>query len=101
MKGQCLAKYFFERFGMPTIQAHFHQLVNSISAGLVGRGSDVLGADDALSRDHGWGARFCLFLGEEDFERYVLRLLYKLMTVNVVPDEEIPMPRITELIRLN
>ena len=66
MKGLDLAEIFFDRFGLPAIKEHFPEMVDRISAGLIGRGSEVLGADDELSRDHGWGPRFLLFLNGDD-----------------------------------
>ncbi|MEO3945807.1 DUF4037 domain-containing protein [Gorillibacterium sp. CAU 1737] len=44
------------------------------AAGLIGYGSDVLGHDDALSRDHEWGARCHLWLQESDYEEYAAPL---------------------------
>ena len=67
MKGLEIAELFFNRFGLPTIKEHFPEMVHLVSAGLIGRGSEVIEADDELSRDHGWGPRFCLFLTEDDF----------------------------------
>lgn len=66
MEGVDVAELFFDRFGLPTIEEHFPEMMNRVSAGLNGRGSEVIGADDELSRDHGWGPRFCLFLNEDD-----------------------------------
>lgn len=69
LKGLDVAELFFGRFGLPTIEEHFPEMVGHISAGLMGRGSEVIGADDDLSRDHGWGPRFCLFLDGDVLRR--------------------------------
>lgn len=37
------------------------------AAALIGYGSELLGFDDAMSRDHGWGPRVLIFLGEAEF----------------------------------
>lgn len=39
------------------------------TAGLFGDCSDVLGLDDEVSRDHGWGPRCQLLLPGDDFDR--------------------------------
>jgi hypothetical protein len=44
-------------------------------AGLLGRGSEVLGLDDAMSTDHDWSPRVLLFVGEEDDGPAVERVL--------------------------
>ena len=36
------------------------------SAALLGRGSEVLGFDDEMSRDHNWEPRVVLFLRDDD-----------------------------------
>jgi hypothetical protein len=36
------------------------------AAGRLGSGSDVLGLDDAMSRDHDWGCRLTLLVDEPD-----------------------------------
>lgn len=41
--------------------------VGAHSAALIGYGSDVLGFDTPRSRDHNWGPRLQIFLGEDDF----------------------------------
>jgi hypothetical protein len=38
------------------------------AAAFIGRGSDVLGYDNARSTDHDWGPRFQVFLPPEDFQ---------------------------------
>lgn len=60
---QLCASYFYEIAG-PILDEAFPEL--HYTAGLLGYGSDVLGYDDAVSRDHMWGPRFYLFLRQED-----------------------------------
>ena len=66
MKGLDLCRGFFFETMKPIMDQYFPGL--TYSAGLIGYGSDVLGYDDAVSRDHMWGPRFYLFLREEDIE---------------------------------
>jgi Domain of unknown function (DUF4037) len=66
MQGLEIARDFFERWGHPFLRAEFPALAGRSAAGRV-FGSDVLGADDALSRDHDWGPQFDLFLSAHDF----------------------------------
>jgi hypothetical protein len=66
LNGLEVARHFFDEWGLPTLQQQFPELVERVAAGLF-RGSQVLGADDELSRDHGWGPMFLLLLTEEDY----------------------------------
>ena len=66
--GIAIAEAFFTEFGLPTLHQHFPELVDRISAGLLGEGSEILGYDDDLSRDQDWGPRFILFLEESDHQ---------------------------------
>ena len=65
--GAKLSELFFFEAVRPLIAARFPDL--ACSAGLIGAGSEVLGFDTEMSRDHGWGPRVMLFLGEDDHAR--------------------------------
>ena len=64
MKGLALSRaYFFEAI-RPILAKRVTEIGQSYAAALLGWGSDVLGNDDELSRDHEWGPRCLLFLPE-------------------------------------
>lgn len=65
MKGLDVAHDFFVSWGQPFLAARFPELATRIAAGRL-LGSDVLGSDDELSRDHDWGPQFDLFLSASD-----------------------------------
>lgn len=67
LTGLEMARSYFNERGLPLLQQHFPSIAERVAAGLW-RGSQSLGADDALSRDHGWGAAFTLLLTEQDFQ---------------------------------
>lgn len=84
MKGIELSeKYFFE-FGLPMLEKDFPLLLPRISAGLVGQGSECLFYDDDVSKDHDFEPGFCLFLSDEDYEKYGFDLT---RAYNKLPDE--------------
>lgn len=64
MNGLELSEEFFRKTGLPALIAHHADVVPHIAAGLVGEGSECFGMDDEHSRDHDWGAGFCLWLPE-------------------------------------
>ena len=65
MNGLELSKGFFEAYGRPMLEEQFPELMPYLAAGLLGSGSEVLGFDDEVSRDHDFEPGFCLFLPEE------------------------------------
>ncbi len=67
IQGLPLCEGFFFDEAKPLLDRYFPDL--PYTAGLIGYGSDVLGYDDEMSRDHMWGPRFYLFLREEDLVR--------------------------------
>lgn len=64
VQGLELNRLFYEEAVRPLLAARFPDV--AYSAGLIGYGSDVLGYDTAISRDHEWGPRLLLFLRAED-----------------------------------
>ena len=63
-----MASSYFTEWGYPFLVQHFPSISERVAAG-IWRGSQIFGADDELSRDHGWGAMFTLVLTEADFNR--------------------------------
>lgn len=64
--GLKLSESFYDEAVRPILIHRFPGL--KYSAALIGYGSDVLGFDTPVSRDHMWGPRLQLFLDEENFD---------------------------------
>ena len=74
MKGLDLSrKYYFECI-KPIIQDNVPELEGKYAAALIGYGSDVIGNDDEISRDHEWGPRCHILLSKEIHDKYGLTL---------------------------
>ena len=74
MKGLDLSrKYYFECVKQ-IIQDNIPELEGKYAAALIGYGSDVIGNDDEISRDHEWGPRCHIFLPENLYKDYALKL---------------------------
>ena len=65
--GLKLSKLFYEGEVKPILSGAFPRVPHS--AALIGWGSEVLGFDTDISRDHHWGPRVLLFLSEKDFPK--------------------------------
>jgi Domain of unknown function (DUF4037) len=61
--GLRLSEEFYAACVAPAIAAEFPRLPHA--AGLMGRGSEVLGYDDSMSTDHTWSARVIVFVADE------------------------------------
>ena len=70
MRGIELARAYWEAFGREMLEKDFPAMAEKIAVGLCGSGSECLGYDDEISRDHDFEPGFCLFLpGEEEVDR--------------------------------
>ncbi len=63
--GLKLCKLFYHEEIKPILDKEFPRL--RYSAAVIGWGSEVLGFDTRLSRDHHWEPRVLLFLSEKDY----------------------------------
>lgn len=70
--GLRLSRAFYEREVCPIINTNFPKL--KYSAALFGWGSEVLGYDTGLSRDHHWGPRVFIFLSESGLSKLKPRI---------------------------
>ena len=68
LTGMELCRAFYEECGRPMIAEKFPEFEDRIAVGLVGKGSDCFGYDDARSRDHDWGPEFCMWVTKETFD---------------------------------
>jgi hypothetical protein len=67
VSGRELSRRFYEEQVRSVLHMNYPGL--PYSAALLGRGSEVLGFDDEMSRDHNWEPRVLLFLQEDDYAR--------------------------------
>ena len=73
MKGLELCREYFENYGRAMLE-EFPEIKDRIAVGLAGEGSECLGFDDELSRDHDFEPGFCLWLTKEDERAYGFKL---------------------------
>ncbi len=66
MQGLRLSQIFFEEAAGPLLQRKLHSHWHYLAFGLVGEGSECFGFDDIISRDHDFGAGFCIWLPQEE-----------------------------------
>ena len=61
---------FYEMYVADLIHSRFPEYEDRIAVGIAGEGSDCFGYDDEISRDHDFGTGVCLWLTDEDMERF-------------------------------
>ncbi len=74
MKGLELSKEYYRLYGKPMLEELFSDVAGRIAVGLAGEGSECLGFDDEISRDHDFDAGFCLWITAEDERKFGFRL---------------------------
>ena len=66
MKGLEIAEKYYLEYGAPMMHEQFPELEGIVAVGLVGGGSECMGYDDEISRDHDFEPGFVLFLPPEE-----------------------------------
>ncbi len=74
MQGLDISREFYLTYGKPMLEELFPDSICRIAAGLAGEGSECLGFDDEISRDHDFDAGFCLWITREDEEKLGFKL---------------------------
>ncbi len=74
MNGLELSREFYNQYGKPMLEKEFADKLGEIAVGLAGEGSECLGYDDELSRDHDFEAGFCLWITKEAEKEYGFKL---------------------------
>ncbi len=67
MKGLELSRQYFDELVLPAFKAGAADVLDKMTFGLVGPGSECLGFDDEISQDHDWGPRVCIWIPEDLF----------------------------------
>lgn len=70
IKGIEISEKYYFKYGVPMIRERFPMLRGRFAAGLAGEGSECFGFDDEISWDHDLEPSFCIWLSDEDHERY-------------------------------
>ncbi len=64
-----ISRRFCQQEILPLLRKRHGSLVDRLAVGVMGTGSDVLGLDDVISRDHHWGPRAAVLLLDADAEQ--------------------------------
>lgn len=79
-----ICRKYYKEYGREMIHSRFPEYENVIAVGIAGPGSDCFGFDDKISRDHDWGAGFCLWLDDETYDKIGFELA---RAYSELPDE--------------
>lgn len=74
MKGLELSEKYYQTYGAKMLDEQFPEIADQAAAGLVGYGSECLGFDDEISRDHDYGPSFCIWLPRAVYGQYGSRM---------------------------
>lgn len=73
-----LSEKFYQELVRPVLTERYPDLFDQAAIGVLGNGSETVGLDDDISRDHCWAPRVNIFLPEDSFTRHGEELLYGL-----------------------
>lgn len=78
LSGLELCEKYFELFAKPVLKKNFSEIEEHIACGMFGEGSECLGFDDAISRDHDFGPSFLIVVDDNvtDKDRERLEKMY-------------------------
>ncbi|MUH59972.1 DUF4037 domain-containing protein [Bifidobacterium canis] len=68
--GLQLSRAYWQEVVKPMLAEKYADAMPRIAAGLAGHGSECYGFDDAISRDHDFGPRVCLWLTDDDYQAF-------------------------------
>ena len=74
MTGLGLAEAYYNEYGRGMLEMDFPELSGSLAVGLIGSGSECMGFDDEVSRDHDFEPGFCIFVDDGIDSRQEFRL---------------------------
>ncbi len=74
MQGLEISRRYYLEHGLPMLEELFPDVIDRIAVGLVGEGSECLGFDDEVSRDHDFEPGFCLWVTSKDEEEFGFKL---------------------------
>lgn len=70
MTGLALSEKYFEEVGRPAFLKTCGDIYDSLAFALCGEGSECMGFDDELSRDHDFGPGFLVLVNDETYEKH-------------------------------
>lgn len=82
-KGLDISEDFYTQIVRPLLEQSFPNV--KYSAALIGRGSEVLGFDTAISTDHDWRPRVFIFITDRDFKKIGKQIEKEI--INNLPDK--------------
>lgn len=74
MQGLELSREYYRAYGEKMLDEAFADVKDRITVGLVGEGSECLGFDDEISRDHDFEPGFCLWIDSLNEREFGFRL---------------------------
>jgi len=75
VSGMDICRAWYEQKVRPMLEKDYKDILEHLSVGLFGEGSDAYGYDDITSRDHDWGPGVIILMDrKEDYDHLAMRL---------------------------